>query len=833
MIERLVITNWRSHSRSELDFSPGTNVLLGIMGAGKSSVLSALCFALFGETPDVRARRARLDDLILSKPFPAAEAAVELVFSAGGKKYSVTRRIVRGEGSAEAELREDGRLIEGPQPAKVTAAISSLLGIDYDLFMQAVYLEQNQLDAFLSAPRARRREKLDEFFGISRLEDARTTLLAALAELRAEAAVLGRDDAAGRLAEKKAAAGKLSAELSSLETELSEKKAALAETSKAERAKRSEIARLEEESRELTNLAARKSAASRQLAEIKDKLSKYLEVGSPDSKEKLAALEEERKQVGKLFLQLAGIRSELAAAAADSKKLLAALSALPVISGDLEKAFQAAEKKAREASGRLAGKRELLKDLLAKRELARRKKTGLGKDVADELEGAQARLETAAEAQSAKAAILASQREAVGLLAAESAECPVCGSELGHAKACGLRKRKEAAISRLEAELETLSKEKASLQKKVASLKKADEIFAKQSAEISSLEKQAAGAEKLAGQVSEQEALSAEAELEFAAAREAFEAARERVRIGREASENSARLAALAAQRDSTEERLAGRTPESLDAGIARARRLSESFELADEAGKAEKEISAIAESEKGHPGFSEGALAAARSELLALSARRGSLESFSASLPARISEKRLLLDSIEKEVAGLTSLSERKLRVGKALERGGALERAIRETEELLRAELVGDINSALASVWRSVYPYDDYSGLRLKADEQDYLLELRAKDWIEVERIASGGERALSCLALRIAFARVLAPQLRLLILDEPTHNLDSNGIASLVSVLRERISDLVDQTILITHEEELEAAATGSCYRLEKGDATQVKLLSAGEL
>ena len=54
---------------------------------------------------------------------------------------------------------------------------------------------------------------------------------------------------------------------------------------------------------------------------------------------------------------------------------------------------------------------------------------------------------------------------------------------------------------------------------------------------------------------------------------------------------------------------------------------------------------------------------------------------------------------------------------------------------------------------IWNELYPYGDFSGVRLTIDK-DYVLQLKGSDgWISVEGVASGGERSLACLALRIA--------------------------------------------------------------------------------
>jgi DNA repair exonuclease SbcCD ATPase subunit len=161
--------------------------------------------------------------------------------------------------------------------------------------------------------------------------------------------------------------------------------------------------------------------------------------------------------------------------------------------------------------------------------------------------------------------------------------------------------------------------------------------------------------------------------------------------------------------------------------------------------------------------------------------------------------------------------------------------EKALEQTQVELRSEFVEAVNYAMNKLWPTLYPYQDFIGVKLSIEEGDYVLQLqeRAGTFIGVDGIASGGERSLACLALRIAFSLVLAPQLRMLILDEPTANLDVKAISELATTLRERISEFVDQTFLITHQTELEDAVSGSAYRIERDKAndgeTKITLLS----
>ena len=118
------------------------------------------------------------------------------------------------------------------------------------------------------------------------------------------------------------------------------------------------------------------------------------------------------------------------------------------------------------------------------------------------------------------------------------------------------------------------------------------------------------------------------------------------------------------------------------------------------------------------------------------------------------------------------------------------------------------------------------------------DYVLELRdSTGWISVDGIASGGERSLACLVLRIAFALVLAPQLKWLVLDEPTHNLDSRTVEDLAKVLRDNINEYVEQVFLITHDSALEDAVSGYLYKFdrkkEKDGITEIAKVAGPDL
>jgi DNA repair exonuclease SbcCD ATPase subunit len=177
----------------------------------------------------------------------------------------------------------------------------------------------------------------------------------------------------------------------------------------------------------------------------------------------------------------------------------------------------------------------------------------------------------------------------------------------------------------------------------------------------------------------------------------------------------------------------------------------------------------------------------------------------------------------MEKDVRDLYKLEEQLL----------MYKNALLETQKSLRESLTDAINSAMNEIWGIFYPYKNYEALRLAVTENDYVFEVDdGAGWKGLETIASGGERASAALTLRVALAMVLTPRLSWLILDEPTHNLDTEAVELLSSALQYKVPEVVKQTFVITHDEAFMGSEFASSYRLtrdkEQNGATEVETL-----
>jgi len=204
-----------------------------------------------------------------------------------------------------------------------------------------------------------------------------------------------------------------------------------------------------------------------------------------------------------------------------------------------------------------------------------------------------------------------------------------------------------------------------------------------------------------------------------------------------------------------------------------------------------------------------------------------------SSEINSKLTSNERYLKSIEvqiedkaKGIASLNSMSERIERRRSQVSSMNRFRAALVETEAQLRNSLVSSINALMADVWSNLYPYGDYNSIRLDARKDDYCLEASTgidadgkKSWIEIDGIASGGERSIACLTMRIALAMVIVPNLKWLILDEPTHNIDENGISRFIDVLGNSLPKFVEQVFIITHDNSLKNISSARVYQFDR--------------
>src|SRR5512143_1055292 len=161
---RLTVEGFTSfRDRLELDFS-GLDLfaITGPTGAGKSSLIDAIVFALYGQVPRVG------DDYKQLISHGAERASVLFEFGVGGDVYRIARTARR---NGPSQQRLERLVASGIEPIadrarEIRAEGERRLGLDYDGFTRSVVLPQGQFDAFLKGEPKERRKILVALLGL-------------------------------------------------------------------------------------------------------------------------------------------------------------------------------------------------------------------------------------------------------------------------------------------------------------------------------------------------------------------------------------------------------------------------------------------------------------------------------------------------------------------------------------------------------------------------------------------------------------------------------------------------------------------------------------------
>lgn len=172
VIEELKLRNFEGYKEAELGFSSGLNLIRGRNSTGKSTLLDALVFALFGEAPDVKPR------LLVSRLPDSREMVVYAKFRSprSGEKVEVSRKgKLDGKGAYRTDerlLRVNGKEVHIEGDEDLRAKITELMGASLRKFLNLVYVRQGKLTAILEPPK----EQMDSIIGITLLRELREQL---------------------------------------------------------------------------------------------------------------------------------------------------------------------------------------------------------------------------------------------------------------------------------------------------------------------------------------------------------------------------------------------------------------------------------------------------------------------------------------------------------------------------------------------------------------------------------------------------------------------------------------------------------------------------------
>ncbi len=215
----------------------GLFAITGETGAGKSTILDALCLALYGEYPRVSVgRRENAPDpggeaisirdgrAILRRGAGGGYAEVDFVGQDGERyrvRWEVNRARNRANGRLQSEQRTLFRLDDGSAVAtgktQVRDAVEARTDLTFDQFRRTVLLAQGEFDAFLLADEGERAELLEKITGtevyatisvrVHEGTEARRRTVEQLEQRRSDIGLLDDDSRRGVLDEQSQLAG--------------------------------------------------------------------------------------------------------------------------------------------------------------------------------------------------------------------------------------------------------------------------------------------------------------------------------------------------------------------------------------------------------------------------------------------------------------------------------------------------------------------------------------------------------------------------------------------------------------------------------------------------
>ncbi len=175
MITAIELGDFLSHSETNLEFGNGVTVFVGQNGAGKSSIIDAITFALFGQ------HTRKSNKGLIKRGSNQGYAKVE--FNINGKEYQAVRKIDRKGGLAAkfTEKINDEFLEIAVGERKqfgesMTSEIEKTIGLGFEKLKIASIVQQGELNAIIKAKPKEFKELLNAIIGIDKLDIASETM---------------------------------------------------------------------------------------------------------------------------------------------------------------------------------------------------------------------------------------------------------------------------------------------------------------------------------------------------------------------------------------------------------------------------------------------------------------------------------------------------------------------------------------------------------------------------------------------------------------------------------------------------------------------------------
>jgi exonuclease SbcC len=274
ILKKLILKNIRSHKQGTITFPEGSTLLMGDIGSGKTSILLAIEFALFGLQPSQRGT-----SILRSKE---DEGSVRLEFELDEHEVAIERKLKRGSktiAQTNACIIIDGQRHEG-SVTEIKNKILELLNYPpefkkktNDLYKFTVYTPQEEMKQIILEPAETRLNTLRHVFGIDKYKRIGENLDKLGVKLRQEIRV--QEAQLGNIDEIKTGIETKKVLLTEKQTKIKDLESQIKQIQDKKQSKQSEIKSLEEKINEKKTLENEKDKAQLMLSNKKEQMQNF------------------------------------------------------------------------------------------------------------------------------------------------------------------------------------------------------------------------------------------------------------------------------------------------------------------------------------------------------------------------------------------------------------------------------------------------------------------------------------------------------------------------------------------------------------------------------
>ena len=171
ILKSLKLLNFRKFKDTYIDFPDGVTGVVGLNGAGKSSIFEAIAWTLYGPV----AARTSADQIKREGSKNSDPCRIELEFSFGEDIYRIVREMKGKNHTASATATVNGALVANGAEV-VSKFIQKTLGMDFKSFYTSIFAQQKELNALSSMNPSERRPLILRMLGINALDEIISTI---------------------------------------------------------------------------------------------------------------------------------------------------------------------------------------------------------------------------------------------------------------------------------------------------------------------------------------------------------------------------------------------------------------------------------------------------------------------------------------------------------------------------------------------------------------------------------------------------------------------------------------------------------------------------------